>query len=410
MIAVQKIGKSFGGALNYNLKKLNHPNAQMRAELLDSNFSTLDAKLIGREVEMVRSLKPNLGRYVYHTSLNFSNEDFLDNSQMLEIAKKYLAESGYTNNQYLIFRHYDAEHPHIHLLVNRITFEGEVVSDSNNYKRSEAILRKLEAKYNLVTVEPSNKAAARAVTKSEIEMTERTGKPSDKLLLQELMNRLLSKKGMDINEFIQKGGQAGIHFLFNQATTGRVTGITYFYNGLKIKGQALGGRYKWAELIKTITYEQGKHGKGISQANDRTTAKFGSITEPAGTAIGTAAGNQRPGKTVQQAGGGTGTVIADFGTDAVERFRECEVSQGIEGGQAANGAADGSDAAGKREAAVQVEQYTETGLPDVGDNDSRYTGSDLYGYASIGIADDIDDEAIHGRNRHRQKKARTNRR
>ena len=408
MIVVQKIGKSFGGALNYNLKKLNHPNAQMRAELLESNFSTLDAKLIGREVEMVRSLKPNLNRYVYHTSLNFSNEDFLDNSQMLQIAKEYLSGSGYTNNQYLIFRHYDAEHPHIHLLVNRITFEGKVVSDSNNYKRSEVLLRKLEAKYNLVTVEPSNKAAVRAITKSEIEMTERTGKPSDKLLLQELMNRLLSKKGMNINEFIQKGEQAGIHFLFNQASTGRITGITYFYNGLKIKGQALGNRYKWAELIKTITYEQGKHGQGISQANDRTTAKFGSITEPAGAR--TAAGNQRSGTAVQQAGG-MGTAIADNQTDAIERFREREVTAGIAAGQAANGAADGSAGAGSGEAAAQDEQDAEAVSLDDRNNDGRcYTGTDLYGYAGIEIVDDIDDEAIHGRNRHRQKKARTNRR
>lgn len=407
MIAVQKIGKSFAGALNYNLKKLNYPNAQMRAELLESNFSTLDAKLIIREVEMVRSLKPNLGKYVYHTSLNFSNEDFLDNSQMLQIAQEYLSGSGYTNNQYLIFRHYDAEHPHIHLLVNRITFEGKLVSDSNNYKRSEAILRKLEAKYNLVTVEPSNKAAVRAVTKSEIEMTERTGKPSDKLLLQELMNRLLSKKGMDINEFIQKGEQAGIHFLFNQATTGRITGITYFYNGLKIKGQALGNRYKWAEMIKTITYEQSKHGQGISQANDRTTAKFGSITEPAGT--GRAAGNWQSGTSVQQAGG-MGTIIADHQTDAVERYGQREVVPGIAGGQAVNGTADGSAGAGSGEAAAQDEKATETGIHNDNDIDSGYTGTDLYSYVGIEIADDIDDEAIHGRNRHRQRKARTNRR
>lgn len=378
---------------------MNHPNAQMRAELLDSNFTAFDAKLIAREVEMVRSLKPKLGRYVYHTTLNFSNEDFLNSEQMLAIAKEYLAESGYGNNQYLIFRHYDAEHPHIHLLVNRITFDGEVVSDSNNYKKSEAIVRKLEAKYGLVTVAPSKEASQRAVTKAEIEMMERTGKPSDKLLLQELMNQLLHNKGMDIEELIRKGEQAGIHFLFNQASTGRVSGITYFYGGLKIRGQALGNRYKWAELIKTITYEQGKHGQGISQANDRTKAKYGELSEQDG--IGKTGRTGLP-------GAGTGVIASDLGAVAVERHSEREVLAGISRDLPISRSADRSVGADRETATITAEQASETILFD--DRDYSSTDLEIYRLADIEIADDIDDEAIHGRNRHRKKQARTNRR
>jgi hypothetical protein len=142
------------GALNYNLKKLNHADPNRRAELLDSNFTTLEKMQIKREVELLRQLRPNLNRYVYHTSLNFSKEEekLLDNPTMLAIAHDYLQANGFTQHQYLIFRHYDADHPHLHLLVNRIGFDGSVVSDSNNYKKSEAILRKLEEKYNLIHV------------------------------------------------------------------------------------------------------------------------------------------------------------------------------------------------------------------------------------------------------------------
>jgi len=455
VIAIQKIGKSFAGALNYNLKKFNHPNEQKRAELLDTNFSSLDAKLIVREVELIRSFKPNLNRYVYHTTLNFSNEDFLNSEQMMEIAKEYLAESGYTNNQYAIFRHYDAEHPHVHLLVNRITFDGEVVSDSNNYKKSEAILRKLEAKHNLVSVAPSKEAAVRAVTKGEIEMMERTGKPSDKLLLQELMNNLLSQKGMDLSELIEKGEQAGIHFLFNQASTGRVSGITYFYSGLKIRGQALGNRYKWAELIKTITYEQGKHGQGISQANSRTTAKYGDITgagatAEAGSRHAAETGTQPAGRnrqTAAQAGmaetelaGRTGTngqpggagrpgagkaaVAANLIADAAQRQSERRILAGIAGDISIGRSADRAIGGSTGSARAAVESASQTNPLDHADPGSadwdfdhstdtafdRSTDTEFYGSTDIQIADDIDDEAIHGRNRHRQKKARTNRR
>ncbi|UEG54041.1 relaxase/mobilization nuclease domain-containing protein [Mucilaginibacter daejeonensis] len=55
----------------------------------------------------------------------------MNNEKLLAIAYAYLKGMGYTENQYLIFRRYDADHLNVHLLVNRITFDEEVVSDSN---------------------------------------------------------------------------------------------------------------------------------------------------------------------------------------------------------------------------------------------------------------------------------------
>jgi len=297
------------GALNYNMKKMNHPDAELRAEILAGNFSSLNIRQINAEVEALRQLRPNLNRYVYHTSLNFPEKELpaLTNEKLKAIAEDYLQAMGYTNNQYLIFRHHDASHPHLHLLVNRISFDGSVVSDSNNYKKSEAILRKLEYQYNLIPVEQSsfraveksngvsieksngisvergntvsvernNSVSQRAPKKNEIEMALRTGKPSDKMVLQAKLNQIIRKDNLSITDLINQGERQGIHFLFNQASTGRVTGITYFHNDFKIKGQALGNRFKWAELIKNINYEQTRDSEAISRANGRTRERYG---------------------------------------------------------------------------------------------------------------------------------------
>jgi len=279
MIAIQKIGKSFMGALNYNLKKLNQAEPNRRAELLDSNFTTLERMQIKKEVELLRQLRPNLNRYVYHTSLNFSIDEqpFLDNEKLLAIAHDYLHENGFTNHQYLIFRHYDADHPHLHLLVNRIGFDGTIVSDSNNYKKSEAILRRLEDKYNLIPVVSSKKVKQRAAKKDELEMVIRTAKPSDKMLLQEIIKQLINSKHITLQEFIRQAEAKGVNLLFNQATTGRISGITYFHDGFKIKGQALGNMFKWADIIKKIDYEQVRDSQEISQANSRTKSIYGEL-------------------------------------------------------------------------------------------------------------------------------------
>lgn len=374
MIASQKIGKSFSGALRYNMKKMAHPNPLKRAELLDSNFSSLDAAQIIREVDLVRGLKPNLNRYVYHASLNFSNDDLLDNTQILKIAHDYLSESGYTNNQYLIFRHYDAEHPHVHLLVNRVSFDGLVVSDSNNFKKSEVILRGIEQRYGLTAVLPSGRAPQRAVTKNEVEMIDRTGRSSDKLLLQELMNRLLARKGMDMNALIAEAGKQGIDFLFNQASTGRVTGITYFYNGFKVKGQALGNRYKWAELIKTISYEQNKHGQGIGEANDRTTAKYGK------QASASEVGNIESGR-------GSGNPAGIVTSDAVEFAGRGQNDAGYSAGPGTDPTAADADGGGNGATGGANNKIAQTASP--GAEHPDHSGSD--GHLSIEISDDEDD-------------------
>jgi hypothetical protein len=60
--------------------------------------------MINREVGLVKSLRPNLNGYVYHTSLNFAKEDILDNEQLLAIAQDYLRESGYTNKRFCVVR------------------------------------------------------------------------------------------------------------------------------------------------------------------------------------------------------------------------------------------------------------------------------------------------------------------
>ena len=61
-----------------------HPDEIQRAELLDSNFSSTDIMIINREVELVRQLRPSLKKYVYHTSLNFHNNDQLDNEMLIK--------------------------------------------------------------------------------------------------------------------------------------------------------------------------------------------------------------------------------------------------------------------------------------------------------------------------------------
>jgi len=274
MIAKQSIGSSFMGALSYNLKKINSPDRKERAELLDTNFISLEKSIIKKEVDLVASLNPRLKKNTYHTSLNFAQGESVSNEKMLAVAREYMEQMGFDDNPYFIFRHHDSNHPHCHILALRTRFDGSTVSDSNNYKRSEKIVRQLERKYGLQQSVASDRSILRAPDKDELEMVQRTGIASRKMVLQEKVNTALLKSST-LETFITHLEQAGVQVLFNQAGTGRVSGITYFMGDFKAKGQALGNRFKWANIIKTLDYEKNRDGQAISQANSRTKARYG---------------------------------------------------------------------------------------------------------------------------------------
>lgn len=409
MIASQKIGKSFSGALRYNINKLFDRNPQRRAELLDTNFASLTASEILNEVNWIRQQRPALSKYVYHTSLNFSPQEQetggLSNDKLLDIAHDYLKGMSFTNNQYLIFRHHDAGHPHIHLLVNRITFDGKVVSDSNNYKRSEALLRTLEKQYGLIPVTESRFAALntapgkvqvfatkrtfeRALKKDEIEMAIRKGSASSKMQLQKKLSGILSGPGKpSMQDFIKECQAQGVSLLFNQASTGRISGITYFLEDFKARGQALGSKYKWAEIIKHLDYDQDRDGEIIRQTNTRTKAGYEELSRAE-------SGSTPTGKHQR---GRLANTLADASAYADEFPPEQRNGGRAEHPSEGNGGTLSQDAT-RQEAGSNTKWAND------------YSDSDTYSKIDIQISDDIDDEAILGRNRRRKKQARTNRR
>ncbi|AGA76721.1 relaxase/mobilization nuclease domain-containing protein [Echinicola vietnamensis] len=273
MIAKQSIGKNFIGALDYNLKKLVVKDEGRRAEVLETNFTSLDREIIQKEVELMKSMNPRLKRNTYHVSLSFPKEEKIPNEKMLSIAGEYLKGMGFDDNAYFIFRHHDADHPHCHLLTLRNRFDGTVVSDSNNYRKSESLVRKLEKKYGLQQVKSSKEAKVKAPNKDEIEMVIRTGKPSKKMVLQQIVGEAL-KQTNTIEDFIHQVEASGANLLFNQASTGRVSGVAYCYDGFKAKGQSLGNQFKWKNIANTLHYEQTRDCQAIGQANARTTSKY----------------------------------------------------------------------------------------------------------------------------------------
>lgn len=283
MIAKQIKGKDFYGVLAYNEKKVE----QGMGYVLDTNISYGKTVDMTQEFNIVRQLRPRLGKAVYHVSLNLPYEDTLSDKKFVALGTDYLKGMGFDDNQYIIYRHKDQEHEHIHIIANRVKFSGELVSDSKDYERSERLVRKLELKYGLSQLENIQLTRKASITHQEIQKAFRTGEVPIKLMLQQYLESAISNS-KNTTEFITKLGKKNIHPKFNiSKSTGRVTGISFRYDDMIYKGSTLGRKYSWNNIIKRIDYEQDRDRRIILETNISKRRTGGAFEENSWTARGT---------------------------------------------------------------------------------------------------------------------------
>lgn len=73
------------------------------------------------------------------------------NEELKEFGKKHLKNLGLENNQYLMTAHRSTEHPHIHIICNRINLEGNAHNDQFISKKCQESAEKIAKEYGLVT-------------------------------------------------------------------------------------------------------------------------------------------------------------------------------------------------------------------------------------------------------------------
>ena len=267
MIAKAVKGKGFRGALEYDLTKEG-------GQVLDTNMAGENPRELAAEFGEIRKLRPNLGKAVLHVSLSAAPGENLTDEQWREIGRRYIDGMGLEKNQFIVTRHTDTEHEHIHILANRIRFDGSVTSDSQDYKRQEGLMRELERDYGLQRVAPSIEAERKAPTKGEIEGAIRTGQPSAKQQLQQLCDGA-AKDCRSFTEYQERLEVAGVELVpVAQLEGAKLSGLSYRLDGVTMKGSDLGKAYSPSGLAKRgVTYEQDRDFAAVRASVERDTAR-----------------------------------------------------------------------------------------------------------------------------------------
>ena len=176
-------------------------------------------------------LHPGVKRPVGHICISFHPDDTskLTNGLMVELCEAWMKGMGISDTQYLLVRHYDTKHPHMHLVFNRINDYGELISDKMWYVRNERVCKEIKRRYGL-TFSPGkqnvNVKHLRANDKRKYQMYQDVIKARD-----------LAKSFSDFQFRLM---DMGISFIIRKSSSNNnVLGVTFSRNGYSIKGSKL---------------------------------------------------------------------------------------------------------------------------------------------------------------------------
>ncbi|NDP21456.1 MAG: hypothetical protein GZ091_10295 [Paludibacter sp.] len=148
-----KSGISFTGLAEYILAQGIYtpqlsdkkPEIIFRNHLFSSNYLELGSEFRDIAKDNLRVTKP-----VMHLTVNFKETDRISNDTQKKFVKRIMDEMGVRedNHQFLVVKHND-KHPHYHIEINRIGFDGKTLSDSNSKLRIGTACDKIEKEMGL---------------------------------------------------------------------------------------------------------------------------------------------------------------------------------------------------------------------------------------------------------------------
>lgn len=235
MIAKIMKGSDFRGVVYYIL------NDEKGTRIIDAEGLFLENNdTIAQGFTGQARMNPRVTRAVGHIALGFSKEDSprLTNELMVRISREYMAKMGIRDTQYIIGRHFDKEHPHVHIAFNRVDNNGRTISDRNDRYRSERICKEITKKYGLHVSggkENVKRNRLREPDKTKYELYDILKTEVGRCGNWDVLVANLKRQGVEV-EFKHKGQSDGVQ------------GVVFLKNGYRFNGSKIDRRFSYSKI------------------------------------------------------------------------------------------------------------------------------------------------------------------
>ncbi|MCF2520074.1 relaxase/mobilization nuclease domain-containing protein [Dyadobacter sp. CY351] len=242
MIGKVTIGSSFGGVIRYAMEK------QEASLLLSEGVRTDQVRSIIDDFNMQRKLNPDLTKAVGHISLSWSKEDAarLSPEIMKQRALDYMEKMESTSTQFILVEHQDKNHPHLHIIYNRVSNEGKAISDRFQKERNHKVCKEITLRYGY------------HFGKGKQQVNRQQLKGGDKVRY-ELYDAIKSASATAAswNELRARLERQGIETIFKyKSGTSEIQGVNFAKGDLQFKGSKIDRSLSFGRLDALIRHNQ----------------------------------------------------------------------------------------------------------------------------------------------------------
>lgn len=252
MMAKITKGSDFKGVVDYIIDKNKNTQIVAADGLFMENKDT-----IAMSFDIQWQMNNRVSKPVGHIALSFSKEDEprLTNRVMASIALEYMERMGIRDTQFFIARHFDKEHPHVHIAFNRIDNNGNTISDRNERLRSTRICKELTQKHRLHIANGKDN-----VKRNRLNEPDKT-----KYELYDILKTEVGRCG-NWNVLVANLKRQGVEVHFkHRGLTDEIQGVVFTKNGYHFNGSKVDRRFSYSKI--DVALQRNRRGEYMEQAS-----------------------------------------------------------------------------------------------------------------------------------------------
>src|SRR5665811_103010 len=221
-------GETCKGTLNYIFGK-----EGMRILGYGNTFSqSISPNFFGNLLYFQGQRNATKNRYA-HISLNLPHGEHLDDDTFLKISEEYMENMGYGEQPYVVVRHNDTKHEHVHIVSTIVKEDGKVLEIFNSHRRSMATRQYLEKKYGLSPAPTTKQKRQLPIYRLPEQQFGKDAEKGTKYYLQDVLNGINQKyKVRSFEELAKLVKPYHIEIKQTKSETGRI-GVAYGLNNQK---------------------------------------------------------------------------------------------------------------------------------------------------------------------------------
>lgn len=169
------------------------------------------------------------------------------------IALEYMERMGIKDTQFFIARHFDKEHPHVHIAFNRIDNNGNTISDRHERLRSTRICKELTLIYGLHMANGKEN-----VKRNRLKEPDKTKYELYDILKTEV--GICGNWGVLVANLKRQGVE--VHFS-HRGQTDEIQGVVFTKNGYHFNGSKVDRRFSYSKIDAALQSNRCRERKGM---------------------------------------------------------------------------------------------------------------------------------------------------